>query len=260
MTNNQKKLLGLLDDNGWDVFSFNMLLNEGNLTSKEIWSALRYLTKNGTITRIEKGKYHRTNYYDDNVIACSIVENSSIAYWAAMNMNGLTEQIPNVIFIQNPKRSGELRLNNGGTRVKFIKVKENKLFGHKEFGYGNHVWRITDMEKTIIDAFDMPIYSGGFPETIKALNEAKLTQNKLIRYCKKFNNSSVTIRLGYLIQLLKKPNMNEFIKYAHSLVRKNYILFEAGLPKSEEVNSYWKINLNISEKEITEIAYSSTQW
>ncbi len=260
MTGKQNKLLNILDDYGWDVFSYDMISNEGSLSSEEIWEALRYLTKDGAITRIEKGKYHKTNFYDDNVIACSIVKDSCIAYWSAMNIHGLTEQFPNIIFVQNTKRVGELKLPNSGTRIKFIKVKENKQFGCKSNGYGNHIWRITDIEKTIVDSFDLPIYSGGFPEIIKAFNNAKLYQNKLIKYCKKVNNKSVTQRLGYLTELLEKPNMDDFIKYSQSLVGKNYLLFENGIPKSDETNARWKINLNISEIEILEIANSSTQW
>ena len=260
MTQKQIKLLSLLDEYGWDVFSYQMLINEGSLNSKEIWEALRYLTKNGLITRIEKGKYHKSGFIDGYVIACSLVEDSCISYWTAMNMHGLTEQIPNVTFLQNTKRSGTLRLKNSDSMIKFVKVKPHKLFGCKKYGVGNHVKRITDIEKTVIDSFDLPQYSGGFPETIKAVNNAKLYQKKLIKYCKKLNNKSVTIRLAYLIELLNKPNMNEFIAYSQSLVGKNYILFEPGLPKSEEINKRWNINLNVSENEILEIANSSSEW
>lgn len=260
MTKVRNKLLSLLDNYGWDVFSYDMLIDEGSLSSIEIWEALRYLTKNNTIVRLEKGKYHRANFFDTNVIACSLAENATIGYWTALNMHGLTEQIPNVIFLQNTKRSGEFQPQKSSVRIQFIKVKENKLFGSKTNGYGNHIWRITDTEKTIIDGFELPQYSGGFPETIKAFNNANLSQKKLIKYCKKQNNQSVTIRLGYLAETLKKENMNEFIAYAQSLVGKNYILFEAGLPKSTEINTRWKINLNISEAEIIEIATSSTEW
>lgn len=260
MTKIRNKLLQLLDNYGWDVFSYDMLINEGSLTSKEIWEALRYLTKNNTIVRLEKGKYHRANFIDTYAIACSLVENACVAYWTAVNLHGLTEQIPNVIFIQNTKRSGEFQPKKSGTKIIFIKVKENKMFGSITKGYGNHIWKITDIEKTIIDSFEMPRYSGGFPETIKAFNNANLHQKKLIRYCKKQNNRSVSIRLGYLTEVLEKKNMKEFIEYAQSLVGKNYILFEAGLPKSNEINKRWKINLNISEDEIIEIATSSTEW
>ncbi len=260
MTHKQNKLLSLLNEYGWDVFSYQMLINEGSMNSKEIWEALRYLTKNGSITRIEKGKYHKSGFLDEYVIACSLVEDSYISYWTAMNIHSLTEQIPNIMFIQNTKRSGTLKLKNSGTQIKFVKVKPNKLFGYKKYGVGNHAWRVADVEKTVIDGFELPQYSGGFPEIIKAVNHAKLNQKKLIRYCKKQNNKSVTIRLGYLIELLNKPDMNEFIAYSLSLVGKNYILFEPGLAKSKKTNKRWNINLNISEDEIMEIANSSTEW
>lgn len=259
MTKNQRKLLDILDEYGWDVFSYDMLMNIGILSSKEIWEALRYLTKNGTIVRIEKGKYHRSGFIDVNVIACSIIKDSCIAYWSAINKHGLTEQFPNVIFLQNSKRTGELEIPNSGTRIKFIKVKDYKIFGTKSFGYGNHFWKMTDIEKTIIDGFDLPLYSGGFPETIKAFNNANLNQRKLISYCKKFKNNSVTRRLGFLSELLNKENLDEFIHYAKSIVNNNYILFESGIPKSNSINKRWKINVNIPENEIIEIANSSTE-
>ena len=256
MTKNQKILLDSLDQNGWDVFSHDMLLNHGGLNIAEIWEALRFLTKNETIIRIEKGKYYRNNYFDENVIACFIAKNSSIAYWSALNNHGLTEQFPNIIFIQNTQRSGKFKIPKSGTTIKFIKVKPEKIAGLKTYGYGNHIWQMTDIEKTIVDSFDLPQYSGSYLEIIKAFNNAELKPNKLIKYCKIIKNHSVTRRLGFLSELFDKHKLSKFIEYALTTVNDSYILFENGIPKSDVVNKKWKIYLNIDKEEIKEIAKS----
>lgn len=256
MTKNQKILLDILEQNGWDVFSHKMLLSDGGLNASEIWETLRFLTKNKTIIRIEKGKYYRNNFSDENVIACFIAKNSSIAYWSALNMQGLTEQFPNIIFVQNTQRSDKVKIPGTGLTIKFVKVKPGKIFGLKKFGYGNHIWQMTDIEKTIVDCFDLPQYSGGYPEIIKGFYSAKLNPNKLIRYCKKIRNHSITRRLGFLAELLKKPDFGKFLDFALSTVNESYILFETGIPKTNDINSKWKIYINLSEEEIKGMAKS----
>jgi len=256
MTKKQKILLDILEQNGWDVFSHEMLLSEGSLSPSEIWETLRFLTKNKIVIRIEKGKYYRNNFSDENVIACFIAKKSSVAYWSALNMHGLTEQFPNILFVQNIQRSDKFKIPETGLTIKFIKVKQEKIFGLKSYGYGNHTWQMTDIEKTIVDCFDLPQYSGGYPEIIKGFYNAKLNANKLIRYCKKTGNHSITRRLGFLAELLKKPNLDKFIDFSLSTINESYILFENGIPKTNDINKKWKIYVNLSGEEIIGMAKS----
>ena len=115
---------------------------------------------------------------------------------------------------------------------------------------------MTDIEKTIIDCFDLPQYGGWYQETIKALNNAELYQSKMIKYCKKMHNTSLLKRLGFLIEFLEIPKMQDFIDYAHNEIDKNYSLLEIGGDKTGEYNSRWKLVLNIPKDEILEIANS----
>lgn len=47
------------------------------------------------------------------------------------------------------------------------------------------------------------------------------------------NNVSLIKRLGFLIEFLKKPNMEAFIHYAQNAIDKNYSLLEIGGEKKE---------------------------
>lgn len=250
----QKTILKTLDNMGWDIFTNQMLVSELSLSSKQISEALFKMASNKDVYLLEKGKYCRHHYRDEFVIANFLVKNGGVAYWSAMHYHGITEQIPNVIFVQTtmPKANKIIF----GLRYHFVKVKAEKLLGFKTEGFGNHQFKITDVEKTMVDCFDMPQYGGEYAELIKAFNHAQLSAQKLVKYCKAINNISVTKRLAYLTELLQKPKMDYFIRYAQSVKNKKYNLFEVGGLNTGKTNNRWNLILNMDEDEIFEIANS----
>ncbi len=242
-------LLKDLDDYGIDIFS-----KRDQILKRYSDKELRELISQDHIQVIEKGKYCRHNFRDENVIASFIVKDGGVAYWTAMHYHGLTEQIPNVMYVQTTMAKANKTIF--GLRYKFIKVKKEKLIGFKTLGYGNHQFKITDVEKTIVDCFDLPQYGGGYAEIIKAFNNAKLSAQKMVKYCKAIDNIAVTKRLAYLSELLGKAKMDYFVKYAQSVKNDKYNLFESGGLKNGRTNSRWNLILNMDEDEILEIANS----
>ena len=255
MTGLQKKLIDILDEFGYDIFSINMLRDTNELTPSEIHQALRSLTDSGFLIRLERSKYIRSSFSDSYVIGSFLASDGGIAYWSALNFHNLTEQFINVIFVQTARRRSEEVLINK-QRYKFINIATNKLFGYKELGFGNHKYKITDIEKTIVDSFDLPHLSGWYQEIIKAFNQANINQARLIKYLKAINNKSVIKRIGYLAELLNKPDMEKLIEFAQSNVTLPYILFEIDGQKVGKNNSRWKMIINIPENEILEMANS----
>ena len=201
--------------------------------------------------RIERGKYCRANFNDEKVVGCFISDNGAIGYWSALNTHGLTEQFSNNVFIQTSSRKRSKAIF--GTTYKFISVAPSKITGILTLGQGNRKYRITDIDKTIVDCFDMPEHSGGYAELIRAFNNAKLNSEKMIAYCTAINNISTTKRMGFLAELLEKKGLKAFIKYAKQQVNKKYNVFDpAGTDKGEFVNE-WRLRLNISRDEIMDI-------
>jgi len=254
MTDLQIKFISLLDNYGYDVFNLEMIKNTNLFHDREINNVLRSLTRNGLLYRLERGKFVRSSFADDNVIANFMAPDGGIAYWTALNAHGLTEQFANKTFIQTSL--GKKNLSDKSRQYEFVKVQGYKLFGYKTYGYGNHTYKMTDVEKTIIDCFDSPQYSGWYQEIIKGFNNAKMYQSKLIKYCKLIKNNSLIKRLGFLADFLEKPVMEKFIEYAQNTINKNYSLFEIGGEKKGEYDSKWKLVLNIPRDEILEIANS----
>lgn len=255
MTDLQKKFIDILDEFGYDIFSIQMIKDTKRLKDKQIHQALRTLNHSQLIIRIERGKYIRSGFIDSFVIANFLAPDGGIAYWSAINYHGLTEQFVNVVFVQTAKRKNE-EVNINGTRYKIIKVNTRKITGYKTVGYGNHKYKITDLEKTIVDCFDLPHLAGWYQEIIKAFNKAKLNQNRLIKYCKAIDNTSVTKRLAFLCELFEKPNMEKFIEFAQKIVNENYSVFEIDKIRKGKLNKRWRLIMNMDTEEILEIANS----
>lgn len=240
-----------LDDYELDIFTLDELKEKFNTKFQDINELIENLVHKKILSRIERGKYCRANFNDEKVIGCFISDSGAIAYWSALNAHGLTEQFPNNVFIQTlkPKRNKAVF----GTSYKFVKVAPSKITGLLTQGQDNRKYWITDIEKTIVDCFDLPGHSGGYAELIRAFNEAKLNSEKMITYCTAINNIAATKRMGFLAELLDKKGLKNFIRYAKQQINKKYnVIDPAGIDNGEFVNE-WRLRLNISRDEILDI-------
>ena len=251
LTQQQIDFMLILDDFELEIFTLDELKNQFSSKFSNINELVENLVHKKILFRIERGKYCRSNFNDEKVVGCFISDNGAIAYWSALNCHGLTEQFPNNVYIQtsHPKKSKIIL----GTSYKFVKVASTKVTGIQTQGQGSRKFKITDIEKTVVDCFDLPEHSGGYAELIRAFNIAKLNSEKLIAYCTAINNISTTKRMGFLAELLEKKGLKAFVKYAKQQVNLKYNVFDpAGTNKGEFINE-WRLRLNISKNEIIDI-------
>lgn len=247
----QQEFLKLINDLEVDIFSIGELEELLNFKFSNLNAILENLVNKGFLSRIERGKYCRANFSDEKVIGSFVSGSGAIAYWSALNYHGLTEQFPNSVFIQT------LRIKKSknifGAAYKFVRVVPRKFIGILKEGYGSRIFLVTDMEKTIIDCFDFPEYSGGYAELIRAYYHTKLSSDKMITYCKAIDNTAVIKRLGFLTELFGKKDFNNFITYAKGQVNQRYNVFDPlGTNTGEFVNE-WRLRLNIGRDEIQDI-------
>ena len=247
----QNDFIKYLEEEEIQIFEIQNLKNALNLDNRTINEIVENLVVKGFISRIERGKYCRANFRDENVIGSFLAKESAVAYWSALNLHGLTEQFPNKIFIQTTQLKKDIEF--AGTIYQFIKIQANKRAGIVFSGYGNYKYPITDIEKTIVDCFDLPQYSGGFAELIRAFYQANLNAKKLIDYCDAVNNIAVIKRLGFLSELFEKKNLTSFIKFARSKVNRSYNLFDPFGPSTREMNRDWCLQMNLSKENISGI-------
>ncbi|MEA1912422.1 MAG: type IV toxin-antitoxin system AbiEi family antitoxin domain-containing protein [candidate division WOR-3 bacterium] len=233
-----------------NVFTFDELLRLSNIQRDVLWVILSRLERKGWIERIEKGKYmiiplgaEKGKYtLNEFVIGSMLIKPYCIAYWSALNFYGLTEQIPNVVFIQSIARKKKQEKEIFGVRYRVVRVRDYKFFGIRKEWIEETQINITDMEKTIIDCLDKPQYCGGVVEVAKALKSESIDRKKLADYAGQIGNSGVMRRLGYLCDFLGVD-----IDIPLSKTR-NYLLLDPTMPQKGLKNAKWRLVINLNEK------------
>lgn len=252
LTKPQLEFLKLLDDYEIQLFKFSEIEQLLEQKFDNLSEILENLVDKELLVRMEKGKFCKPGFRDEYVIGTFVAENSAVAYWSALNLHGLTEQFSNTVFIQTTHKKYDKSIL--GTSYKFVRIAANKKTGIIHNGYGNLQYPITDVEKTIVDCFDLPQHSGGYAELIRAVGQAQMHPTKLVEYCKAVNNIAVTKRIGYLVEILQITGMDPFIDFAKKQVKNRYNLFDPqGLDEGEFV-AEWRLRLNISREELLDIS------
>lgn len=252
LTSEQLKLVRLLNEFEIEYFQLNEIETLVNQKFKNIGEVVENLADKKILTRLERAKYSNVNFSDQNVIGTFISQNSAVAYWSALNIHGLTSRFPNKVFIQTTNRKKDKAIL--GVDYKFVTIPERKRTGIITLGYGNNSYPITDIEKTIIDCFDLQKYSGGFDLLISAFAHAQLNGGKMIEYSEAINNISAIKRIGFIAELLNKKGMQSFIKYAKKKVNKKYTLIDSAGEDIGEFVSIWRLRLNVSRVDVIHLS------
>jgi len=149
---------------------------------------IEYLSKNRYIKRVFLSYYYVNSYdererrfcsYMDKELLFLVLNKEKIKWYIGLNTalyeQGKIWQTPNMIYIINNRISGKKKIV--GANIKFLKIKDNLIFGLKEKETKNHVpYFYSDPAKTYIDS----VY---FKE-VKHLTRIKNTKEYLRRFPK----------------------------------------------------------------------------
>jgi predicted transcriptional regulator of viral defense system len=252
ITGEQLRLVHELSEQEIDWFRLENIQAHLKSQYANIQELVENLTQKGFLKRVERGIYVNPNFNDAQVIGTLLIKNGAIAYWSALHLHGLTSRFPGIVFVQSTQRKRSKTAF--GVSYKFITVSKRKFKGIITNGYGNYSYPITDIEKTIVDCFDLPQYSGGFNELLTGFALAKLKSQKLIEYCDIINNIAATKRMGFLAELLQKKGTKSFVLWARKQVNQKYNLMDSGGIESGEFVKEWKLRLNVSREELINMA------
>ena len=92
ITSDQLRFMKLLDDFEVDIFNFNEIETLLNQSFDNLNEILENLVDKQLLSRIERGKFCRSNFRDENVIGTFIVRDSAIAYWSGQLTQGTYTQ------------------------------------------------------------------------------------------------------------------------------------------------------------------------
>ncbi|MFO7992016.1 MAG: type IV toxin-antitoxin system AbiEi family antitoxin [Thermoplasmata archaeon] len=202
-------------------------------TSKEnTYRIIGNMMEKDLVKRVERGKYILSETWkelDIYEIVPDIFQPCYIAFWSALHYHGMTDQVPQTVFVVTTKRKKSLGLQ--GQKIKYVTVKKSLFFGYER--YGKVV--VSDKEKTVIDCLRHPEYSGGISQIKDAISD-ELNTERLIEYCELTGSSAVASRLGYLLE-------ERGIKFEKKELKKLIDTYTKLDPKQKKSvsNSEWKL-------------------
>ena len=234
------------------VFTFRDALEVSGYDRGYLKLVLHRLEKGGWIERIERGKYvilpleaERGRYAPHEfVVGSALVEPSAIAYWSALHYHGLTEQIPNVVFVQTTSRKKRRELTVFGARYRMVRVVRRKFFGLEPLWIEGLKVYVTDREKTAIDCLDKPQHCGGIIEVYKALREGGVDAKRLSEYLERFGSGAVAKRLAYLAELAGLE-----VEVPGHLIKKGVVALDPTMPRRGRVDRRLKLLVNVELRE-----------
>lgn len=254
------QVLAALSDRRKTLFTVQDARDAVDLHPVHLYHLLQGLVRKRILERLARGLYllipieagsQRLHSEDALVVASALTSPAAVAYWSALNFHQFTEQIPDVVFVETTRQVLRREREVLGMRFRFIRVAEHKFFGVETVQTGDKPVRVTDREKTLLDALDHPEYCGGMIESAKALVTGwkECVPAKVLDYAVRMNNSAVFKRLGFLLEhygLADSPYLER--------IRKR---LRPGYSKLEPLNSLrgphcarWLIRINLSLQDL----------
>lgn len=234
-------------------FTPKLLAGVFNISINDSYNVIKRLKRREFIFETEKGTYFVLGLEPEKIlsnpyfIANKIASPSYISFWSALHFYGFTEQVPRIIFVATTIRKNSLK--SKGYKFKYVKIGSFKFFGYEKIFIENLPVLIAEKEKAVIDSISLPSYAGGIGETVKCLQNALLEKSiditKLKRYALRMKNKTLISRLGYILDALK-INAAGMEKY----ISKSFVLLSPDHPKTKKWDKKWKVNVNISVKDI----------
>jgi predicted transcriptional regulator of viral defense system len=224
------------------VWSSKELMNMLSIKNeKEMSVYLNRWVKKGYLKKIKRGLY--TVYNDNLLIGSFIYKPSYIGLRTVISFHQLTTQLYHDVDVIVPFQPYKKEIEQ--FRINFFKINRKLFFGFKEYKYKEFKVTISDPEKTILDVLYFNILS--IEEVYDCLNNG-LNYKKLVEYLKKFNNTSMIQRLGFLLEKKYENEKEKIFKLISNKIYdllKNkkfvYIKLDNNLPKEGKISKKWKI-------------------
>lgn len=258
-----KLIAGLYDQNK-PIFTLRDAAKIINKEYSQVTDLLSEMARRGVLKRLKSGKYliipqqmgSSAEYIGNWFVAAREVANSPlyyVAFYSAMNFWGILTQPLLKIYVVTPKRQivpRELK-----DKLTLVLLKKKFIWGvREEWVTQSERVRISDLEKTILDALAHPEYCGGITEIAKGIWIAreKINYEKMQRYVVKYEKNIVAKRLGYLLDLfgIEQP---ELLRILCSYVKDRYDVLDPTLKMKRVDKNRWRLTDNVGQKQILDI-------
>jgi predicted transcriptional regulator of viral defense system len=217
---------------------------------------VQHLVEKNWLDSISKGKYllisassGKEGIPSSNalLVGSFLVEPYYFSYATSNSYYGFSTQMPSMIYVATTKSKRLMRIH--ASTYRFIKLSDRKFFGYNKVKVFDADVFMANKEKSIVDSIDKMKYAGGIREVVEVIKTSvrKVDIDKLLEYAKNMGSSSLSQRMGFLLEYLKVGFDDEFlIKH----IGKSIVYLDPNGKKKGTYNKRWKIICNISLEEL----------
>ena len=259
-------LITELKRSGKNIFRIKEAATILKKNEKAIADLLSELVKRGILLRLKSGLFlivpieARNNYLENRyIVARELVNpgNYYISHYSAMAVHGLTTQPVLKVFTTTVKRAKNRSIS--GVEFIFVYAKPENLFGIEEkWVTKQEKIKVSDLEKTIVDALIRSELCGGVSEVAKGIWLAKdrLNFQRLMDYCRKAGVKAAAKRLGFILQELNLGG--DIVKKLYILTQNSasYALLDPTLKKQGKYLKRWRLRINFNPEELKSIIWA----
>lgn len=230
--------------------------------TSEVRSVTKRLVNAGLLARIKPGLFAILPAYDSvNVLSSWPLiarelyhaHQYFLSHYSAMRLHGMTTHPLNIVYIT---------LNKRQRKHKFQGICYQPLYSTATNFWGiEAIWvnkfekvLISNIERTLLDAFARPELCGGIEEVVRGLwvKQNEINFGKLIGFAERFHQKAAVKRLGFVLEILELDNLHknkllQLVKDDRSFVLLN--------PSGNNVGKYltkWHLRVNIDVNQIKE--------
>jgi len=208
----ESKLIFTLERDGLFLFTFRDAQSILGTSNKAVYRVLDRLRSKKRVRQVKRGLYLLSpaksgieGFWTEHaftILPRLMGADYYVGFWSALEYWGMTEQLPQTIYVVTTRRRKNLAFN--GQRIQFVTYPPRRFFDYVKEDMGEAEFNISSREKTIVDSLTHPEYSGGISEIAKALwtDRDKTDMRRLVEDAERMRILAVKLRLGYLLELL----------------------------------------------------------
>lgn len=174
-----------------------------------------------------------------------------ISHHSAMWLHGMTTQRLTDVYITVPTRIRNKTIN--GTQYNFVLTQKADSWGATTHLTPNkEKFRVTDIERTILDGLERPELSGGIKNVIYGIwaVQSKINWDRLMKYAASYQTMAAIKRLGCVLELLGLAPECLPVLSKITAPSECYISLDPPAPKVGRCLIRWHIRVNVNIEEL----------
>ena len=227
------------------------------LSYQALSNLLHQLCKAKWLQQLRRGLYQVENIntpIHEYEIAMALVQPAMISHRSAFSFHELTDQVirntvtvttTNSVFIpQEGHKDKKTAILVNGIEYIYVCINKDKFFGEETEWIRDGKFKVTDLERTLLDGLSQPQYCGGMQEVIYAYRESveRVDLDKIINYAMRLNIATAR-RLGWVLDHIFNIDIAKIICLAQE-DKPGYRLLDPSRPSSGSYDPKWRIQVN----------------